>query len=75
LKIYHSEEDSELVPSSNNFYNGGGSIWVNMSFATVAEAYEKEGMLILYSQKNMPAITRAGAATFQGSRLVAPLKV
>ena len=32
-------------------------MWVNMTFAKVSDAYEKEGMPLLYSQKNMQVMT------------------
>ena len=34
-------------------------MWVNMTFAKVSEAYEKEGMPVLYSKKNMQVMTSA----------------
>lgn len=34
-------------------------MWVNMSLGKMAEAFEKEGMPVLYSQKNMQVMTGA----------------
>jgi heme-degrading monooxygenase HmoA len=34
-------------------------MWVNMTFAKVSEAYEKEGLPVLYSQQNMQVMTNA----------------
>lgn len=34
-------------------------MWINMSFGKMAEAYEKEGLPVLYSQKNMKEMTGA----------------
>ena len=34
-------------------------MWVNMSFAKMSEAYEKEGLPVLYSPKNMQVMTSA----------------
>ena len=34
-------------------------MWINMTFAKVSEAYENEGMPMLYSPKNMRVMTGA----------------
>jgi heme-degrading monooxygenase HmoA len=34
-------------------------MWINMTTAKVSEAYEKEGLPVLYSQKNMKVMTGA----------------
>jgi heme-degrading monooxygenase HmoA len=34
-------------------------MWINMSFGKMSAAYEKEGLPVLYSQKNMKAMTGA----------------
>jgi heme-degrading monooxygenase HmoA len=34
-------------------------MWINMSFGKMSEAYEKEGLPVLYSQKNMKLMTGA----------------
>jgi len=34
-------------------------MWINMSFAKTSEAFEKEGVPVLYSQKNMQVMTSA----------------
>jgi heme-degrading monooxygenase HmoA len=34
-------------------------MWINMTIAKVSEAYEKEGLPILYSKKNMQVMTGA----------------
>jgi heme-degrading monooxygenase HmoA len=35
------------------------NMWVNMTFAKVTEAYEKEGLPVLYSKQNMQVMTGA----------------
>ncbi len=34
-------------------------MWINMTTSKVSEAYEKEGLPVLYSQKNMKVMTGA----------------
>ena len=34
-------------------------MWINMSFAKTTETFEKEGLPVLYSQKNMQLMTGA----------------
>jgi heme-degrading monooxygenase HmoA len=34
-------------------------MWINMSFGKMSEAYEKEGLPVLYSPKNMKEMTGA----------------
>jgi heme-degrading monooxygenase HmoA len=34
-------------------------MWINMSFGKMSAAYEKEGLPVLYSQKNMKVMTSA----------------
>ena len=34
-------------------------MWINMTIAKMSEAYEKEGLPVLYSQKNMQVMTGA----------------
>jgi len=34
-------------------------MWINMSFGKMSEAYEKEGLPVLYSPKNMKLMTGA----------------
>ena len=34
-------------------------MWINMTFAKMSEAYEKEGLPVLYSPKNMKVMTGA----------------
>jgi heme-degrading monooxygenase HmoA len=34
-------------------------MWINMTIAKMSDAYEKEGLPVLYSQKNMQVMTNA----------------